>query len=274
MAGRSTLDLLHTVSRQGAPPRRRPGGGGFCARISPVAASVPTILATSMGFDKTGRNATDWRPGPVFAHAFKFAGSPERPRLCFVATAGGDPDRRIASFYAAFAGTDVHASHLTLFEMPNVDPAEHLPAQDVIWVDCGSVVNLLAVWRAHQLDQVLRDCWQSGVVLGGESAGSLCWHTGGTTDSFGPKPQAVDGLGFLPHSNAVHYGRRRKVHKRLIAEGVLGDGYATDAGAGLVFRGMDLFEVIADRDNAYGYRLARDESGAVNEERLEPVRLR
>ncbi|MEV0650586.1 Type 1 glutamine amidotransferase-like domain-containing protein [Phytomonospora sp. NPDC050363] len=61
-------------------------------------------------------------------------------------------------------------------------------------------MNLVAVWRAHQLDAILRGCRQSGVVLGGESAGSLCWHAGGTTDSFGPKPQADDGLGFLSHS--------------------------------------------------------------------------
>ncbi|MEV0650585.1 hypothetical protein AB0I28_35555 [Phytomonospora sp. NPDC050363] len=63
----------------------------------------------------------------MFAHAFKLADSPERPRLYFMTTAGGDPDRRIAGFCAAFAGTDVRASHLTLFEMPNHDPAEHLP---------------------------------------------------------------------------------------------------------------------------------------------------
>jgi peptidase E len=42
----------------------------------------------------------------------------------------------------------------------------------VIWVDRGSLVNLLAVWRAHGLDSVLRERWQAGVVLGGESAGS------------------------------------------------------------------------------------------------------
>lgn len=51
-------------------------------------AGTPTILATSMGFDRTGRNPTDWRPGPVFTEAFRLAGEPDRPRLCFLATAG------------------------------------------------------------------------------------------------------------------------------------------------------------------------------------------
>lgn len=49
----------------------------------------------------------------------------------------------------------------------------------------GSVVNLMAVRRAHGLPQVLRECWEAGVVLAGASAGSLCWHQGGPTDSFG-----------------------------------------------------------------------------------------
>jgi peptidase E len=55
-------------------------------------------------------------------------------------------------FYSAFAGSDVRASHLELFMMPNVaDVRAHLLAQDVIWVNGGSVANLLAVWRTHGL---------------------------------------------------------------------------------------------------------------------------
>ncbi|MGH8880257.1 MAG: Type 1 glutamine amidotransferase-like domain-containing protein [Stackebrandtia sp.] len=240
-----------------------------------MTATEPTILATSMGFDKAGRNAADWKPGPVFSLAFELAGSPDRPRLCFLATAGGDSDRRIAGYYAAFAGSDVRTSHISLFEMPNVDDvAAHLAAQDVVWVDRGSLANLVAVWQVHGLPDVLRECWRSGVVLGGESAGSLCWHTGGTTDSYGPKVAAADGLGFLPFSNAVHFKHRRKIHKRLIAEGRLDGGYATDAGAGLVYRGDELAEVVADRDGAYGYRLTRDTDGRVSEAQLEPRLLR
>ena len=28
------------------------------------------------------------------------------------------------------------------------------------------------------------ECWETGVVLSGVRAGSLCWHLGGPTDSF------------------------------------------------------------------------------------------
>ena len=92
-------------------------------------------------------------------------------------------------------------SHLSLFPMPTVaDVRAHLLAQDVVWVGGGSVANLLAVWRVHGLDEVFREVWEAGVVLGGVSAGSLCWHVGGTTDSFGPDLRPVtNGLGADPH---------------------------------------------------------------------------
>jgi peptidase E len=237
-----------------------------------VPATVATIVATTMGFHRGGRA---WTPGPVFDLAFGLAGSPARPRLCFFATGGGDSSSSIAGFYGAFAGTSVRASHLALFEMPNVDDvAAHLLAQDVIWVDRGSLVNLIAVWRAHGLDGVLRRCWEAGVVLAGESAGSLCWHAAGTTDSFGPELVAAEGLGLLPYGNAVHYQQRRKHFHALMRAGQLPTvGYATDVGAGLVYQGVDLAEAIADRPGAGAYQVEVDGGGQVVETALAVRRL-
>ena len=145
------------------------------------------ILATSGGFLPTDHGRFQWRRGPLIEHAIELAGDPERPRFCYLGTAAGDSLNGTAGFYRAFAGSDVRATHLELFTMPNVaDIRAHLLAQDVIWVGGGSVANLLAVWRVHRLDEVLRECWEAGVVLGGVSAGSICWYVGGPTDSFGP----------------------------------------------------------------------------------------
>lgn len=224
-----------------------------------MTADRPTILATSMGFN---RARDPWRPSPVFRYAFDIAGRPSRPRLCFLTTGTGDRRASIDGFYAAFADSSMETSHLSLFDQPNVpDVAAHLLGQDMIWVDRGSVANLLAVWRTHELDRILRECWYRGVVLGGESAGSLCWHTGGTTDSFGEVRPLHDGLGFLPYSNAVHYTPRRELFHRCIASGELPDGYATDAGAGLHYEGTALVAAVADRKNAGAYRVTRAAAG-------------
>ena len=135
-------------------------------------------------------------------------------------------------------------------------------------------MNLLAVWRAHGVDTILRSCWERGVVLGGESAGSLCWFAGGTTDSFGAVRPFPDGLGFLPAANAVHYGDRRDLFHEAISQGELPDGYATDAGAGLHFEGITLVAAVCDRPNAGAYLVTKHADGSVAEERVETIRLK
>ena len=87
----------------------------------------------------------------------------------------------------------VDADHLVLFPYPNQTPEEAFGRADVVWVGGGSVANLLALWRVHGVDDAARDAWERGVVLGGVSAGSICWHVGGTTDSFGPDLRIVTG---------------------------------------------------------------------------------
>jgi peptidase E len=235
----------------------------------------PTILATSGGFRSTGRGLFDAVPGPIIDFALQLSGA-IRPRICFVGTATGDSPVLLQVFYGAFAGReDAIPSHLALFTMPNVaDPAAHLLAQDVIWVGGGSVANLLAVWRAHGLEEVFREAWQRGIVLAGVSAGSLCWHVGGTTDSFGRDLRPVtNGLGFLPYANGVHYDseeQRRPLLHRLVGDGTLPTAYATDDGVGLLYRGTEMVEAVADRHDVAAYLVEQVAPGEVNETRIQP----
>lgn len=231
------------------------------------------ILATSGGFQPTGRNVFDWRPGPLIRMALELSGA-ERPRVCYLGTATGDSANGLTGYYGAMSQLDARPSHLALFAMPNVeDPRAHLLDQDVIWVGGGSVANLLAVWALHGIDDVLREAWEVGIVLGGVSAGSICWHLGGTTDSFGRDLRPVtNGLGLLPYSNGVHYDseeRRRPLFQQLIAHGTLPSGYATDDGVGLHYVGTELVEAVTDRAGAAAYRVERDREGAA-ETRIEP----
>ena len=233
------------------------------------------ILATSGGFLPSDTGPFHWRRGPLIEHAIELAGSPEQPKICHVGTAHGDAVAGVAGFYRAFAGSGARTSHLELFTMPNVpDIRSHLLDQDVIWVGGGSVANLLAVWRVHEVDAIMRECWESGVVLAGVSAGSICWHLGGTTDSFGRKLQAVtNGLALLPYGNGVHYDseeERRPLLHRLVADGTLPTSYATDDGVGLSYEGTELVEAVADRAGVSAYRIERGGDGKAVETRIEP----
>jgi peptidase E len=242
-----------------------------------MAAARPTIIATSIGFHISPSNPYDRTPGPVFPMAARLARAGAHPRICIIGTAVGDNGDHLALLHHAFAKLDMVSSHLVLFPMPNVDDvAGHIARQDLVWVTGGSTANLLALWRLHGLDVVLRQAWQAGVVLMGVSAGSICWHVGGTTDSFGlPLHPVVDGLGFLPYSNSPHHdseAERRPLVHRLVADGTLPACYATDDGAGLVYHGTELHEAVTERAGSLAYRIVR-EGGSARETPLPTRRL-
>lgn len=236
----------------------------------------PTILATSGGYRPGHRTWFEF--DALVHHAVELSGAHgRRPRVTVLGTAAGDPEA--FSFRALEAGrvAGFDTSVLSLFPMPNLaDPAGHLLAQDVVWVNGGSVANLLAVWDVHGLRPAFRAAWEAGVVLAGVSAGSICWYLGGTTDSYGPELRAVtNGLALLPYGNGVHYDseeRRRPLVHRLVADGTLPETHCTDDGVGLVYRGTDLVEAVTEQDGKGAYVVTRD-GDEVREERLEPRRL-
>jgi peptidase E len=181
-----------------------------------------------------------------------------RPRVVFLPTAVADSAEAIAHFHDAFRGRACEAEAVTLFEMPE-RPAERVASADVVYVNGGNTANALAIWRVHGIDRALRQVWDRGGVLGGWSAGGICWFADGLTDSFGPElRQLGDGLGLLPGSFCPHYDgepERRPAYTRLVSEGVLPPGYAADDDAAFHFEGAELREVVSQRDGARGYRV-------------------
>ncbi|MFJ8149747.1 Type 1 glutamine amidotransferase-like domain-containing protein [Streptomyces sp. NPDC096048] len=241
-----------------------------------MTAPEPTILATSGGHRAGGRTMVTF--DALVHHAVDLSGAHgRRPRVLYVGTAIGDAEHFTARMTEAarVAGFDLTPLHL--FPMPNVEDIEEtVLAQDVVWVMGGSVANLLAVWRVHGLDRVMRRAWEAGVVLSGVSAGSLCWFRGGATDSYGPELRPVtDALGLLPYGNGVHYdadeGRRPLTH-RLVADGTLPEAHCTDDGVGLVYRGTELVEAVTEVAGKGAYVVVREGDTAV-EERVEPRKL-
>lgn len=199
----------------------------------------------------------------------------DRPKLGLLATATGDDSDWLLKMYGAFAGWDVEISHLTVFPMPNVDdPRAWLLDQDMIYVSGGSVANLMALWRLHGLDEAFEEAWRSGVVLSGQSAGALCWHVGGNTDSFGPELRPwAEGLALLPYSCGVHYDsdpQRRSLLHRSVADGELPAGYAADEGVGLHYVGTEFIQAVSVTPGGGAYRVEPDGGNGVKEFRIEP----
>jgi len=198
----------------------------------------------------------------------------KRPRICILPTASGDTSDLISSFYAAFGERSCEPSDVSLFRLGRRPLAlrDHLLAQDLIYVGGGSLVNLLAVWEAHDIAAILSLAWRQGIVLAGQSAGAMCWFEAGITKSSG-KPLAAAGLGFLGGSLCVHYNNepeRRAAYLAAVGAG-MPPGYGLDDYAGLLWEGEGTPAALTARRGARAYRVTAQE-GEVTESPL-PARF-
>jgi len=200
----------------------------------------------------------------LLRYALGLAGK-DRPRLLIVPTASAERDDDVAMYLERFARHS-DPSVLRTFPWPPDDLRSHILDQDAIWVGGGNTANMLAIWRVHGIDGLLREAWDAGVVLFGASAGMICWFEAGVTDSFGPQLDGLrDGLGLLAGSACPHYDGeelRRPRYRELVDDG-FPPGVAADDGVGLHFDGAELVEAVTCRPGAAAYRV-----GADGEERL------
>jgi dipeptidase E len=200
----------------------------------------------------------------------------DEPRILFLPTASGDENAQIVAFQARFSDRVCVARHVSLFRLRGL--ARPLPElildQDIVYVGGGSMRNLLAIWRAHGLVEVLVEAWRRGVVLAGLSAGAMCWFEAGVTRSSG-QPEPIEGLSLLEGSLTVHADgepERLPVWLAGVRGGSLPGGWALDDGVGLLFRGRSLSRVVSSRAGARAQRVDAI-AGELVRSQLEPVLL-
>jgi dipeptidase E len=198
------------------------------------------------------------------------------PRIIFLPTASGDTSHQINAFKARFAHRTCAPEHISLFRMRETTRPlrEMVLEQDIVYVGGGSMRNLLAIWQAHGLDQLLVEAWQSGIVLAGLSAGAMCWFQGGVTRSSGP-PEVMAGLGLLEGSLTVHADgepERLPVWLAAVRNGELPGGWALDDGVGLLFRGKRMERAVSSRPGAGAQRVDAI-AGELVRHRLDPELL-
>ena len=189
-----------------------------------------------------------------------------KPKVAFIGAAGGDSEAGRLRFYAGFSQFACRPTHLPLFARTPRDLESFVLDQDAIFVGGGNTKSMLAVWRDWGLDRCLRTAWERGVVLGGGSAGSICWFEHGVTDSIAGPLTALPCLGFLAGSNCPHYDsepQRRPTFRKLIASRRLPDGVAADDGVALHYLDGRLARVVSSRPRAKGYSVARKGSRAI-----------
>ena len=213
----------HLPRRPGATPSHCPRRCHGAALTAPVAAVHGRRvddhrILTLGGHDFTSRPPDRAVSELMLRLATERAGG--RPRICILPTASGDTSEQIGRFYAAFGERPCEPSDLSLFRLGRRPMAlrDHLLEQDLIYVGGGSLVNLLAVWEAHELGAILSLAWRQGIVLAGQSAGAMCWFEAGITKSSG-KPEAGAGLGLLARQPLRPLQQRARAPRRLPRRG-------------------------------------------------------
>jgi peptidase E len=242
-AGAAAALALPTVTLTGCQPdvpKRR------IERLD-VPEGAPKILIAGGGFDTA-----------FIAYMAGLTGK-ERPRLCYLPTASADRPEGIQRWHDRCEALDVESHHqvsfINSYRMEQSWEDVFL-SMDGIVVSGGNTLNQQAIWRAQGIDEVLREAWNRGIVLGGASAGSLCWFEEGTTDSRPKELTKIECLGFLEGSHSPHYdgeSQRRPTYHRLIASGDLKPGWACDNNAGIYFEGTEPTHFVATREDAGVY---------------------
>ena len=198
-----------------------------------------------------------------------------RPRVCYIGAASGDAEAGCLRFYAGFSRFQCRPTHLPLFARTPRNLESVVMSQDAIFVGGGNTRSMLAVWRDWGLDAHLRTAWESGIVLGGSSAGSICWFEHGLTDSIAGPLTSLDCLGLLAGSNCPHYDSeplRRPTFRKLVAAGTMMDGVAADDGAALHYVDGRLLRAVSSRPRARAWRVRRSGRRAI-ETRIPTVYL-
>jgi dipeptidase E len=251
------------------------GAVGAAASGLPASAQMPTgrvgsagrkILIAGGGFNEA-----------FIRYMAELTGKP-RPKLLYLPTASADSPSNIISWFRNCSRLNVEASAQESFIASARQTRtweEVLLSVDGIVCSGGNTLNQQAIWKAQGIDVILRQAWERGIVLGGASAGSLCWFEEGTTDSRPKELTTVQCLGFLKGSHSPHYDAekdRRPLYQRLIASGQMKPGYACDNDAGLYFEDDTVRRVVATRDGAKCYYVSV-EAGKAVEKVLEPERI-
>lgn len=203
----------------------------------------------------------------------------ENPNMCFIPTASGEDQAYIDRFYEVCHQIKVRPYVLSVWIASYTQKesfADIINRMDAIVVGGGNTLNMLAIWKAQGIDQALKTAYKNGVVMGGGSAGSLCWFNAGTTDSRPKELSIVNGLSFIHKSHCPHYDSeksRRPLYHHNILNGHLTEGYACDDAAGIHFINEKIHTAVSLNDQASSY-FVHQKNGTIIEEKIPALVLK
>lgn len=182
-----------------------------------------------------------------------------KPNICFIPTAVGDRADIIAAWElrCKIHNLDCHVLRTFISSYQQKESFEDMiHRMDLFVVYGGNTLNMLAIWKAHGIDKLLKKAYENGAMMMGGSAGSLCWFEEGTTDSRPIDVTKIECLGWIKGSHCPHYHaeiERKPMYHQSILQGKLKAGYACDDYAGIYFENEQLANTVSIQDNQHSY---------------------
>ena len=165
----------------------------------------------------------------------------EKPNICFIPTATGDNEAYKVNYYSTFSKLDCNPIHLDFFKR-TPDLEQLIPQQDAIFVGGGNTKSMLAVWKDWNLDKLLKDAYEKGVVMSGVSAGANCWFERAVVDSWEEDLRVIDCMGFIKGICCPHYDeepQRRPAVKTFLEDGIIDSCYSVEGNCALHVKNDD-----------------------------------
>tara|TARA_B100000497_G_scaffold98860_1_gene111598 strand:+ start:602 stop:1300 length:699 start_codon:yes stop_codon:yes gene_type:complete len=165
----------------------------------------------------------------------------EKPNICFIPTATGDNEAYKVNYYSTFSKLDCNPIHLDFFKR-TPDLEQLIPQQDAIFVGGGNTKSMLAVWKDWNLDKLLKEAYEKGVVMSGVSAGANCWFERAVVDSWEEDLRVIDCMGFIKGICCPHYDeepQRRPAVKTFLEEGIIDSCYSVEGNCALHVKNDD-----------------------------------
>ena len=165
----------------------------------------------------------------------------EKPNICFIPTATGDNEAYKVNYYSTFSKLDCNPIHLDFFKR-TPDLEQLIPQQDAIFVGGGNTKSMLAVWKDWNIDKLLKDAYEKGVVMSGVSAGANCWFERAVVDSWEEDLRVIDCMGFVKGNCCPHYDeepQRRPAVKKFLEDGIVDSFYTVEGNCALHIKNDD-----------------------------------
>ncbi len=195
-----------------------------------------------------------------------------RPRALFIPTASGEAYEYCRAFRDVY-GRELgcRTDNLLFLTEKATDEAirKKIETADLLYVGGGNTKKMIEAWRARGIDELLRAAHRRGALLSGLSAGAICWHEKGFSDSELDETGAyiaTGGIGILPGLCCPHYDERVAPFDAFLKT-YRGAAIAIENDCAVVYEG-GMFRVIRSRKGACAWRFTCG-NGETIKERLE-----